>query len=105
MGPVPGEQRDWLPELALALKAIANALAGQEPTPERLAAAGSQFVGAVPEHQVEIHWLKHGYLYEPELDEPGEPEYAITISGNRLKAGWLVAAADLPRVLGQSISD
>ena len=105
MGWLPGDRRDWLPELASALEAIATALAGQELTPERIAAAGPQFVDAVQGHQVEIDWFEHGYMHEPELDEPGEPEYAITIDGNRLNAGWLMRAADLPRVLSQSTSN
>ncbi len=31
-------------------------------------------------------------MYDPEIDEPFGPEYAITISGNRLRAGWLITA-------------
>jgi hypothetical protein len=76
-----------LPELALALDAICHALAGREPTPRRLAALKSKFAAAVPEHRVELHWLRRGYLNEPRIDEPGRSEYAMTISGDRLVAG------------------
>jgi hypothetical protein len=105
MGRIPSEPHDWLPELILALKSIADALAGQEPTPERLAALGSKFADAVPEHQVELYWLETGYLLDPEMDDPAEPEYAVTIYGSRLNAGWLIPAADLPGLLRLSMSN
>ena len=105
MAPVPRQRQDWLPELVLALTSIANALADQEPTPERLAALGSRFANAVPGHQVQLQWLEHGYLYEPDIDEPEEPEYVVAISGDRLNAGWLIPAADLPDLLSLALSD
>jgi hypothetical protein len=102
---VPKETRDWLPELVVAIGAIANSLEGHEPTLERLSAAAPTFVDAIPDHRVEIWWLERGYLNDPDIDEAGEPEWAITISGFRLKAGWLIAAKDLPRVLGRALED
>jgi hypothetical protein len=89
----------------LALKSIADAFAGQEPTPERLAAVGSKFADAVPEHQVELHWFEAGYLFDPEMGDPAEPEYAVTIYGSRLNAGWLIPATDLPGLLRLSMSN
>ena len=105
MPPLPKDRRDWLPELALALVSIAKTLAEEHPTPERLAAVGRKFACVVPGHRVEMHWLEHGYMYEPDIDEPGDPEYAITIYGNRLNAGWLILASDLPHVLRLARSD
>ena len=105
MPPIPTERRNWLPELALALRSIAKALAGQEPTPEVIAVARSMFEAAVPGHQVELLWFAHGYGLDPEYEEPGEPEYAVTIFGDRLKAGWLTPATDFPSLLSLAISN
>jgi hypothetical protein len=63
------------------------------------------FDEAVPGHQVELLWFEHGYLLDPEYDEPGEPEYAVTIFGDRLNAGWLIPATDFPSLLSLAISD
>lgn len=104
MAPVPRETKDWLPELTSALRSIANALAGREPTPKRLVCLKLVIADSVPQHRVELHWLPHGYLYEPDVDEPGSPEYVLTISGHRLMAGWLIPAADLSATLEKAIS-
>src|SRR5438094_5665568 len=99
MPPIPRDRQDWLPELDTALRAIADAFAGHDPTPELAVDLAPRFLDVVPGHQVELHWLENGYLYEPELDDPGAPEYAITITGDRLTAGWLVPAAELAGLL------
>lgn len=105
MPPIPTERRTWLPELALALRSIAQALAGQEPTPEAVANVRSMVAEGVPGHQVELLWFEHGYGLDPEYEEPGEPEFAVTIFGDRLNAGWLIPASDFPGLLNLAISD
>lgn len=102
---LPRETRYWMPELATALEAIAKAVAGHEPTAERLEAAAPHFVDAVPGHHVAMLWYYRGYLNEPDIDEPGKLELAITIDGERPMVGWLIPAADPPRVLAQALAD
>src|ERR1700759_4841536 len=99
------DPRDWIPELAVALKSIATVLQGEELTPARVFAAGPKFVDAVPGHRVLLHYYERGYLNDPDLDDPGEPEYVISIESSpsgRMSVGWLIAAVDLARVLGQA---
>lgn len=99
MAPIPENPRDWLPELKSALRAIVTMLADQQPTPERLFSIAPDFIDAVPGHRVQLDWLKRGYLNEPDLDEPGESEYVLSIYGDRLNAGWLIPARNLQSVL------
>ena len=90
----------WLPELAQALAAVARAVKEQRPTPELLADLAPTFADAVRDHRVTFEWLANGYMYWPDLgDKPGPPEYAVYISGDRLKMAWRIPADDLPRVL------
>jgi hypothetical protein len=52
-------------------------------------------------HKVRIEWFPDGYSDDPKL----LPEYAISLTGVRFKASWLVLATDLYRALRGQISN
>jgi hypothetical protein len=65
----------------LVLTSIATELADQDPTPRRLAVIARKIADAVPKHRVELKWFERGYLNDPDIDEPGDAEYAKQSTG------------------------
>jgi hypothetical protein len=97
---IPADRRTWLPELSEAVNAVREALAGRVPTPELLFQLVPEIIDTVSGHRLILKYYEFGYLFDPEMDEPGTPECAILISGNRLQVGWLIKAEELGKVFG-----
>ena len=95
MGRIGADPKDWLPEMRQIVSAIAKALNGREPSLALIVATRQEYADCIPGHLVHIEWFPTGYS-----DDPLErPEYVIRLSGDRLKANWLILEADFYRVL------
>ena len=86
----PDSER-WLPELRKVLGSIAIALGGRGPNPALIMGLRSEYEDAVTDHKVEIEYFPGGYTDDPER----LPEYAVSLTGRRFLASWLLLESDL----------
>ena len=100
MHSIPSDRQKWLPELKAAVNAVNVALAGREATAEMLFQLGPEVINSVEGHRLIIQYYEFGYLFDPELDEPGSPECGLLIAGDKLVAGWLIKEEDLANIFG-----
>lgn len=100
MGRIGKDAESWLPELRVALSAIALALNGRNATPELLDQLKTEYETAIPEHRVVVEWYPHGYMFLEGRGQPPWPaEYGLLISGKRLASAWLICADEFQAVL------
>lgn len=88
LGPDP---KQWLPELRSVLTAISKALGERSPSPPLVMALRPNYEHCVPGHTVQIEYFPDGYTDDPEC----LPEYAVSLSGDRLLSSWLLLERDL----------
>lgn len=93
MGRLDYTPEKWLPELRLILSKLAKALAGRPPTVTLIFELLPVFEDCVPDHVMTLEYFPEGYTSDPKL----LPEYAISLSGDRFKASWLLLESDLHR--------
>jgi hypothetical protein len=88
LGPDPEQ---WLPELRAILAAIARALGERSPSASLITALSPHYEHSVPGHRVEIEYFPEGYTDDPAR----QPEYAVSVTGDRFLASWLLLERDL----------
>ena len=88
LGPDPDQ---WLPELRDVLTAIAAALGGRTPSAPLIVALLPAYQRCVPGHTAQIEYFADGYTDDPNW----LPEYAVSLTGERFIASWLLLASDL----------
>ena len=84
-----------LPELRKVLGNIARALGGRDPDPALILALRPEYENAVSDHKVQIEYFSEGYTDDPEC----LPEYAVSLTGRRFLASWLLLESDLRRFI------
>lgn len=98
----PRDQR--LPELQAVLDALGHELRERRFGLPALVAACDAISGeVVAGHKVAVEWFPFGYGGSDEED-PDPEELALSISGPRLKAGWLVRPEELRAVFRGGLS-
>lgn len=88
LGPDP---KQWLPELRDLFTAIASALGGRSPTASLIMTLRPGYERCVAGHTVQIEYFPDGYTDDPDC----LPEYAVSLTGERLLSSWLLLERDL----------